>query len=498
MVREPRAARPRAATTRPRAPARSAMSVALPPGAAQASRTQAGGRGQVRHELRALVLDVDDALARPGRPTAALAPRQGAGHEPGLGREARGLGAARRGVGDARVEAKRPAAARGSAAARATRDVRARAARASARPASRGSEPALVSQPMRVASRVRARRAAPVARQPAQDRVDEPGRARGLARLASSTDSETAARSGTRRCRIWCAPRRRIVERRRDRRGSSGRSTERPSAWSSAPRWRSVPEHELVEERALARRRGGSRRAAARRSASACSAAARRRSGPAKARRAGGGGHAGLSSRRRAGREARPGGEGGGGHGPAALGLHLEEAQARALARRPRPRPSRSTASTVPGRRVGGRAVGSTRARRTFERRRPAQSVTVPGQGWNPRTRRAIASARPRPVDAAVLLREDAAPAWPARGPGAAGSSVPRSRPRRVSSRTSAPERAPGAARARGAVSSGPIGVRAREQDGAGVEALVDQHGGDARLALAVRRSPTGSAPRPR
>ena len=184
-----------------------------------------------------------------------------------------------------------------------------------------------------------------------------------------------------------------------------GRSTERGAGRESrraAAAQRS--QHELVQERAVARSRAPRRRAApgARRAARR---RARRRRGPAKARR-----RAAVAMRaqpRRApGGEARAGGEGGGGHRPAALRLDFEQ-RAGAC---PRPQAT-SEALAIDGEHGARRAR---RPRRRLDARaqdlqlaRPRRVVTVPGQGWKPRTRRAIASAGRVQSMPPVLLLED-------------------------------------------------------------------------------------------
>jgi hypothetical protein len=208
------------------------------------------------------------------------------------------------------------------------------------------------------------------------------------------------------------------------------------------------PQDELVEERAIPRRQASTSGGPA---AGQPRAARSARSGPG--RRDGGRRWPRRVTRARAGREARPGGEGGARHGPAALRLHVEQAQARA---RPAAttRPSRSTASTVPG---GARRL----ARRLDARRRtlrspPAAVVTVPGQGRRPRTRRAISSAgRVQSIRPSSFL--GSARAWPRVVLGLGVKRAAREPVERLQQHL-APS-GPSRASSSGAVSSGPIGV---------------------------------------
>ena len=342
------AARASAAVTVPSAPARSAISSALPPGAAQASSLRPGPGGQTGHELRALVLQIEDALLVQDRPVVPPVARQAPGTSPGSARDARGL-EARRGVA--------PCAGSGetSTGGRLEQDARARHRRGPAEPR----HPAL-GQP----GRQRSRRGEPAQRVgPGSGGAGAPSRARrrrtaltkpaarGSRARTRSTVSETAARSGTRRFRIWWAPRRSASR-------TAGVDTRR-AAGRGRTRGRSRGPRADAGCRAPAR---GGRRARGSRGPGASGWASRSarvaRSSLERAQHAGrrGTGPAvGTSVEPGARREPRALGEGGGRHGPAALRLHLQQAELRAR-RAGHHGTRRRTGVTVPGAAVGSRA----------------------------------------------------------------------------------------------------------------------------------------------
>ena len=209
------------------------------PGAAQASSDAPGRAASRRHELRALVLHVDQRPRRArsrGRPAGRArrrARRAGAASRPAAARARSASGT--RGL-------RRKAAGGGARSARARATARRGPRRVSQRSASHARQRARgasASRVGRVAGSGSRRRA--LAREPPQDRVHEARPRAAPRRAPRSTDSDTAARSGTRRCRTWWAPRRRAA-----RTGGSscveaaGRASG-ASAWSSAPRRRSVP-----------------------------------------------------------------------------------------------------------------------------------------------------------------------------------------------------------------------------------------------------------------
>ena len=240
--------------------------------------------------------------------------------------------------------------------------------------------------------------------------------------------------------------------------GPAGGRSSGASAWSSAPRWRSVPSTSSCRN---ARSRGG--RAPRRRgrpgARRAVGAAALDVDEDAEGEPAGGGGHRRVSRSRAPGARRAPAAKAAARHRRGGSRAAPRGARSARPGPQPTTRPSPIGDHDLPGRRP--RRERPRRARAGSSGRARASVVTVPGQGWKPRTRRAMASAGSvqsmRPSSFLRMRGEGGA----RRGPGARASACPRARPSSVSSRSAAPRRASRASSS-GVVSSAPMGV-ARE-----------------------------------